>query len=237
MKNYFRAFKRTAALIGIPAVITLLSSCVKDNTNYVAPPAALVSVFQGSTALPALDVYFNSNQVNWAPVNYGSGLAYVRAYTGLRTFNFYTYGEKGLQFSDTATLKANSVYSIFLSGTAAKTDFILLKDTINQPAANMANVRFVDLSPDAPAADLVLSGTTSASNIGYKGYSSFVPISGDKVYTIQVLQHGTSTVLATLSNVTFNSNLVYTIMLTGLASGSAANNNLLTINYVTNAYF
>ncbi len=237
MKNYFKAFKRAAALIGIPAVITLFSSCIKDNTNYVAPPAALVSVFQGSTSLPALDVYFNANQVNWSPVNYGSGLAYVRAYTGLRTFNFYTYGEKGLQFSDTATLKTNNVYSIFLSGTTTKTDFILLNDTINQPAANTANVRFVDLSPDAPAVDLVLNSSVSFSNINYKGYSTFVPISGDKIYTIQVLQHGTSTVLATLNNVTLNSNLVYTIMLTGLSSGSAVNNNQLTIKYVTNAYF
>jgi len=237
MKTYLKSIKKSAALFGIAALLSLFSSCIKDNNNYVAPPVALVSVFQASTALPALDVYFNNNQVNWSPVTYQTGLAYIRAYTGLRTFNFYTYGEKGLLFSDTATLKANNAYSIFLSGTPNKTDFILLKDTVNQPAAGKANIRFVDLSPDAPAVDLVLNDTVKVANKSYKGFSTFIPVTGDKLYTIKVRQQGTNTVLATLNNVTLNANLVYTIMLTGLSSGSSANNNALAINYVTNAYF
>ncbi len=238
MKSYIKLVKRSAAAIGIAAMLSLLSSCLKDNKSYYTPPpTALVSFFQASTALPALSVYFNNNQVNWNPVTYGSGLSYVRAYTGLRTFNFYTYSEMGLQFTDTATLKADTVYSMFLSGTSSKTDFVLLRDHISAPAAGMASIRFVDLSPDAPAVDLVLADTIRVANKTYKGFSEFVPVSGDKVYNLQVRQAGTNTVLATLNNVSLNKNYVYTIMLTGLASGTAASNNQLAVYYVNNAFY
>jgi hypothetical protein len=237
MKNYLKLAKRSVAAIGVAALLSLFSSCLKENSNYTPPPVALVSVFDASTSLPALDVDFNNNKVNWNPVTYGTGLSYVQAYTGLRTFNFYAYGENGLLFSDTATLKVNYVYSIFLTGTTAKTDFVILNDNINQPAANSASVRFVDLSPDAPAVDLVLADTVRASAIAYKGASQFVSIPGGKVYNLQVKQAGTNTVLATLNNISLNTNYVYTIMLTGLASGTTSNNSQLAVNYVINANF
>lgn len=237
MKNYLKLVKRSAAAVGVAAVLSLFSSCLKDNnSNYTPPPVALVSVFDASTSLPALDVYFNNNKVNWNPVTYGSGLSYVQAYTGLRTFNFYAYGENGLLFTDTATLKVNNAYSLFLTGTTAKTDLVVLNDNVNQPASNSAGVRFVNLSPDAPAADLVLD-TVRASSIAYKGASPFVSIPGGKFYNLQVRKAGTNTVLATLNNVSLNTNYVYTIMLTGLASGTTSNNSELAVTYVINANF
>ncbi len=237
MKTYLKTLKRSAVVASFIGLISLFSSCLKDNSNYTPPPTALVSFFQASTALPALDVYFNANRVTWNPVIYGTGISYVRAYTGLRTFNFYTYGATSLQFTDTATLKANNVYSMFLTGTSTKTDFVIVTDNINQPPATKASIRFVDLSPDAPAVDLVLADTIRVANTAYKGASQFIPIPGDKLYNIQVRQAGTNTVLATLNNISLSTNHVYTIMLTGLASGTSSNNNQLAIYYVNNAYF
>jgi hypothetical protein len=237
MKSYLKFAKRSATAVGIAAMLSLFSSCLKDkNSNYTPPPVALVSVFDASTNLPALDVYFNNNKVNWNPVTYGNGLSYVQAYSGLRTFNFYTYGEGGLLFTDTATLKVNNAYSLFLTGTTAKTDLVILNDNINQPATNSAGIRFVNLSPDAPAADLVLD-SVRATGIAYKGASQFVSIPGGKFYNLQVKQTGTNTVLATLNNVSLNANNVYTIMLTGLVSGTTSNNSELAVTYVVNANY
>ncbi|MBS1530572.1 MAG: DUF4397 domain-containing protein [Bacteroidetes bacterium] len=217
-------------------LVSLLSSCLKSTSTDYAPPVALVSFFQASPDETALDLYFNNNKVNVGPIKYGTGLDYFRAYAGLRNINFYTYGVMSQVFSDTATIKPNQIYSIFLTNKSNKPELVVLKDTINQPQPNTASVRFVDLSPDAPNVDLVLSNDVTVSNKTYKGFSSFLPVTGNSTYNIQVKQAGTNTVLATLSNVTFNTNRVYTIIFSGLVSG-ATEADQPAIYYVTNAYY
>jgi hypothetical protein len=236
MKTNIIVQRKLMPFAGLLCLLLLLSSCLKDNTVNYNPPAALVSFFQASPDETALDLYFNNNKVNLGPIAYGTGLDYFRAYAGLRTVNFYTYGVMDKVYSDTVTIKANNVYSLFLTNKPNQPEMVLLNDTINQPPANMATVRFVNLSPDAPNVDLVLNGTTTVTNKPYKGFSSFLPVAGNAAYTIQVKQTGTSTVLATLSGVTLNTNLVYTVIFSGLVSGTTSADQPA-IYYVTNAYY
>lgn len=233
MKN----LKRSIAGLGAVCLLSLLlSSCLKNNSTYYNPPVALVSFFQASPDEPALDLYFNNNRVNWNPISYGSGLDYFNAYAGPRTVNFYAQNTMTKLFSDTLTLKPNAVYSLFLVNTSTTPGIFVLNDTINKPASNTASIRFVDLSPDAPAVDLALNDTVKVSNKAYKGFSSFMSVPGNKTYSFQVLQKGTTTVLASLSNVTLTNGYVYTIMLTGLSAGTTSADKL-SVYYTTNAQF
>lgn len=236
MKTNIIVQRKLIPITGILCLILLLSSCLKNTPTDYAPPAALVSFFQASPDETALDLYFNNNKVNIGPISYGTGLDYFEVYAGLRTVNFYTYGVMNKIFSDTLTIKPNYVYSLFLTNKPNQPELVLLNDTIKQPQPNTASVRFVDLSPDAPNVDLVLNNTTQVTNKTYKGFSSFLPVTGNTTYNIQVKQTGTSTVLATLSGVTLNNNLVYTIIFSGLVSGSTTADQPA-IYYVTNAYY
>lgn len=236
MKTKIIVQRKLTPIAGMLCLVLLLSSCLKDNTPNYNPPVALVSFFQASPDQTSLDLYFNNNKVNLGPIAYGTGLDYFRAYSGLRNINFYTYGVMSQVFTDTATLKPNNIYSLFLANKATQPDLVLLNDTINQPPANMASIRFVDLSPDAPHVDLVLNNNTEVANKTYKGFSSFLPVTGNTSYNIQVKDTGTGTVLAALNGVTLNTNLVYTIIFSGLVSGSTPDDHLA-IHYVTNAYY
>jgi hypothetical protein len=232
MKN----LKRSVAALGAVCLLSLLlSSCLKSK-SYPNPPIALVSFFQASPDEPLLDLYFNNDKVNWNPISYGTGLDYFNAYAGQRTVNFYTANTMGQLYSDTLTLKANNVYSLFLVNTPAAPAIVVLNDTINRPATNTASIRFVNLSPDAPAVDLALNDTVQVSNKIYKGASSFIPVTGNKTYTFQVRQKGTTTVLASLSNVFLTPGYVYTIMLTGLSAGTTSADKL-SVYYMTNAQY
>ncbi|HZX59184.1 MAG TPA: DUF4397 domain-containing protein [Mucilaginibacter sp.] len=233
MKNLKRSI---AGLSAVCLLSLLLSSCLKSNSSYYNPPVALVSFFQASPDEPALDLYFNSNRVNWNPISYGSGLDYFNAFAGPRTVNFYAQNTMTKLFSDTLTLKPNAVYSLFLVNAASTPGIFVLNDTINRPANNTANIRFVDLSPDAPAVDLALNDSVKVSNKAYKGFSSFLPVAGNKTYSFKILQKGTSTVLASLSNVTLTNGYVYTIMLTGLSAGTTSADKL-SVYYITNAQY
>ncbi|MGZ3943890.1 MAG: DUF4397 domain-containing protein [Mucilaginibacter sp.] len=236
MKTKIIVQRKLTPIAGLLCLVLLLSSCLKDNTPAYNPPVALVSFFQASPDQTALDLYFNNNKVNLGPIAYGTGLDYFRVFAGLRNINFYTYGVMNQVFTDTATIKANNIYSLFLANKATQSDLVLLNDTINQPPANMASIRFVDLSPDAPHVDLVLNNNTEVANKTYKGFSSFLPVTGNTSYNIQVKETGTGTVLATLNGVTLNTNLVYTIIFSGLVEGGTPADQPV-IHYVVNAYY
>ena len=116
-------------------------------------------------------------------------------------------------------------------------EFVLLNDTLAKPASGMASVRFVNVSPDVSPVDLVeLNGPVVVANKAYKGYSSFLTVPGNASYTFNVVKTGTSTILATLSNVKLNANYVYTIWLYGLET-PLNNSEILTLGLITNAYF
>jgi len=236
MKTKIIVQRKLTPIAGLLCLVLLLSSCLKDTTSNYNPPVALVSFFQASPDQTALDLYFNNNKVNLGPISYGTGLDYFRVFAGLRNVNFYTYGVMNQVFTDTATIKANNIYSLFLANKATQPDLVLLNDTIAQPAANMASIRFVDLSPDAPHVDLVLNNNTEVANRTYKGFSSFLPVTGNTSYNIQVKETGTGTVLATLNGVTLNTNLVYTIIFSGLVAGGTPTDQPV-IHYVVNAYY
>ncbi|MGN6638095.1 MAG: DUF4397 domain-containing protein [Mucilaginibacter sp.] len=236
MKTYVISFPKLAIIASVICLVLTLSSCLKDHNTYYAPPAASVSFFQAAPDQAAIDLYFNNNKVNWNPITYGNGLYYFNAYTGLRTINIYSSSTDTKLYSDTMTLKQNNIYSLFLVEPNGQPQIVSLNDTINQPASGQASIRFVDLSPDAPNVDLALNGNVQVSNRGFKGFSSFESITGDKIYNIEVRQKGASTVLASLSNVTLNTGGVYTIVFSGLANGTTSNDKL-TVNYITNAYY
>jgi hypothetical protein len=237
MKDQTKLLKSGSAGIGIVCLLAiLLSSCLKDHSNYIVPPSAALTVVQGSPDAPAEVFYLDNNRVNQAALNFGDHIDYFNAYAGTRNAIVYSYGTANKIASDTIHLTANNTYSLFLANTYTKPDFILLKDTINRPANGQATIRFVNVSPNAPAADLDVNDTTVfVSNKAYKGYSSFAAITGNIKYNFEVRQHGTSTVLATLDTVTIRSGFVYTIWLRGLAAGTG--NSKLSAGIINNAFY
>jgi len=234
MKTYL--LKTTAVVIGLMGLLSL-SSCLKDNKNDYNPPIALVSFFQAVPNEPAVDFYLDNNKVNWAPINYGDGVDYFRAFASKRTAYFYLPSTMDKKFSDTLSFKQDSIYSLFLAGTTAHPELIKLNDIIEKPASGKASIRFIHLSPDAPAVDVAVKDSAAfVTNKSFKGNSPFTPITGDKTYTFNVLQKGTTNVLATISGVNLPSGSVSTLVFSGLSAGTTANDKLA-VYVVTNARF
>lgn len=239
MKTYKTTSRKwMAGLSAVCLLSLLLTSCLKDKNETYVPPAAFVQFIQASPGEQPLDLYLNTNKVNLLSIGYGDRLDYFRAFSGTRIVNIFTHAGMSKIFSDTVNLKTDSVYSMFLINKATNPGLLLLPDSLVKPAAGKASIRFVNVSPDAPAVDLAIKDTTTAfvSNKAYKGYSSFLPIQGGKSYTFEVRQHGTNTVLATLANVNINSGQVYTIWFHGLAA-TAIDSDKLKAEIITNAYY
>lgn len=238
MKRAKQLFREQAAILGMLCLIaTLFTSCLKqDDDDYVQTPAALISVINALPGTQAVDFYLDQNKGNTYPINYGNGLDYIRAYTGKRTPSFNLSNTSQKLKSDTITLKADNFYSAYLTGTVAQPEILLLRDSITRPTTGMAAIRLVHVSANAPAVDLAIKdGAVLATNKSYKGYSPFVAIQAAKTYTIEVRLTGTTTVLASLTDVRLNNNSVYTVWLQGV--NNATDDTKLSAKLQENVYY
>lgn len=236
MKILKNISKKSVAVIGAVCILSaMLSSCLKSSKNETpAPPVALLSVIQASPDQPLLDFSLDASRVNSYPIKYGDDLDYFRAYAGTRHVAFSKNGAGTTVITDTVTLKQNMAYSLFLVNKAASPQYLFLTDSLTQPTAGNASLRFINLSPDAPAVDLAIKGgAVFVTNKAFKGHSSFLPIPG-KGYSFEIRQAGTTTVLATVDNVAVSNGYVYTILFRGLAASTTASTKL-TADFITNA--
>jgi hypothetical protein len=240
MKNLQQITKSRAGVIGMIGLLALsLSSCLKNNNNdnyYDTTPVAGISVINVSPDSQPLDFYLDNNKANTTPIPYGDGLDYTRAYTGKRNATFYLTGTQTKIKTDTMTLRANRYYTLFLANLVSKPDYVLLRDTLTQPAAGKAGIRFVNLGSDAPAVDLAIKGgAVLVSNKAYKSFSTFVPVAGGTKYTLEIRQAGTAAVLATSTEVTLQSGSLYTVWLQGLTGKT--DNTTFKAKIQLNAYY
>jgi len=222
-------------MMGLLCFIALsLSACLKDHHDVTPqPPAAYVSVINALPGSQSVDVYFDQNLASVYALNFGNTQDYIAARTGKRTITYYKAGSQQKIQSDTITLQGDKNYSAYLTGTSAQPEVLILKDEATRPDVGKAIIRFVNVSANAPAVNLVVrNGANLATSIGYKGASGFVQIQGNAAYTLDVVQAGTSNILGTVSNVNINNNGVYTVWLYG--STTATDTNKLTVGLQVN---
>lgn len=240
MNTYKNTSKRLIAMISGVCMLSvlILSSCLKQNDNQTYnPPIAIATVIQASPDEPPIDLTFDNNKVNINPLNFADHIGYFQAYAGTRQIKFVNHVTSGTVLADTATLAQNNAYSIFLVNKPAQPAMLIVKDTVSRPADGKASIRFINLTPDAPAVDLaVTGGAVLIGNVAYKGHSTFIPVTGNNNYNFEIRQHGTNTVLATLANISLNSSYVYTIWFGGLLNPTTTTDKAA-INIMTNAFY
>lgn len=238
MKTVQQKLIRRAGIIGMVCLLAAtLSSCLKnDHHDYVEQPVALVSVINASPDAGGLDFVLQPNRANSLPIRYGDGLDYVRANPGKRTASFYDAATGQKVAEDTITLTAKKLYSLYVANTTGKRDVIFVTDSVKQPAAGMASIRLANLSADAGAVDLVTSkDSVLATNKAYKGVSAFVAIKAASNYTLNIRRKGTTTVVATLTNVNLRAGSVYTVWLQGI--NAATDSKKLSADIQTNVIY
>jgi hypothetical protein len=216
----------------------LLSSCSKIPQNTIPnTPVAGIAITQAMADQPYVDVFVDASKVNQAPVNFGESSFYINVPVGQNSVSFYSDSPLKAIIADTITTVQNMNYSVFLVNTPAKPMTLVLTDTLTKPAAGSASFRFINLSPDAQAVDLVVKGgPVLVANRKFKGFSSFSTIAASASYTFEVHPAGTGTVLATFTSPTLNAGYLYTVWYSGIAGGSTANDTPA-ISLITNAYF
>lgn len=207
------SFRTLYALVAI-ASITLLASCGKGD-NQVTEYGSL-SIYNASPSSATYDAYLNGSKVNGAALPYAGGVKYMQLIAGSYETKFTIASETASIYTKTGINVVNNAFStLYLTGTSGNFDGVLVADEFAGAATDKAHVRFINLSPDAPALDLGIKDATSnlTSSKAYKTNSGFTAVdAGAKIFEIKETSSGTvkATVERTLVNGTF-----YTIIAGG----------------------
>lgn len=211
-------------LILLTMVLGLLATgCSDDDDNNPVAPAATsrVMTVHASPNAPAVDLLVDG-AVAGAGLAYPNNTGYLTVNAGTRNVKVNVAGTTTTVIEANLPVAANLVYSVFAIDSVASIDALVLADDLTTPAAGKAHVRFIHLSPDAPAVDVaVTGGGVVFGDQTYEEYTAFTPLDAG-TYNLEVRLAGTSTVVLPLPNVTLAAGKIYTVFARGFVGGAGA---------------
>ncbi len=194
-----------------------LSSCEDDEKITYAN----VLVTHASPDAPGVDLLIDDVKVNTQPLTYPDNTGYLDAETGTRNIKVNVAGTSTTVINGNLDLEVDKYYSVFAVDQVSEITGLVLEDDLTMPAAGKAHVRFVHLSPDAPAVDVAVasSGAVVFSDIAFKESTAFTPLDAG-TYNLDVRVAGTTTVALVLPPVTLEAGKIYTVFAKGFLEGT-----------------
>lgn len=185
----------------------------------IEPRSAYLRLLHAAPLTGRVDVYANGNPIAGNLVYRGFS-PYVKLPPGRYNITVYPAGATvGPIISSVLELRPGSIYTAAIIGRTPDVELYTVPDIRVPIPSGMANVRFVHLSPGAPAVDVTLpDGRILFSNISYKGITGYIPLAPGR-YTIQLRLAGTNTVVLTVPNIVLRPARNYSLYAIGLPEG------------------
>ncbi|MBP7307203.1 MAG: DUF4397 domain-containing protein [Saprospiraceae bacterium] len=218
MKNKISIFLSTILF----ASITLFTSCKEDESND-DKSYAKVLVTHASPNAPGVDLLIDNSKQNSSALNFPNNTGYLKVESGTRNIKVNVTGTSTTVIEANLMLAKDNNYSVFAVDSVSNISAIVLADDLSAPAAGKAHVRFIHLSPNAPAVDVAVasSGAVVFGNKKFTEYTAFTPLDAG-TYNLDVRVAGTSTVALVLPAITLEAGKIYTVFAKGFLGGSGA---------------
>jgi len=198
----------------------LFTSCKKEEDVH---EHANVMVVHASPDAPGVDLLVDDVKKNSAALNFPNNTGYLELEAGTRNLKVNVAGTTTTVINADVPFTKDMSYSVFAVDSVSVISAIVLTDDLTAPAAGKAHVRFVHLSPDAPAVDVAVASTGDIvfGNKAFKEYTAFTPLDAG-AYNLDVRVAGTSTVALVLPTITLEAGKIYTVFAKGFLGGSGA---------------
>ncbi|MDH4157492.1 MAG: DUF4397 domain-containing protein [candidate division Zixibacteria bacterium] len=202
----------------------LVSGCSDDDDNNIMssgsnPDQSTVMIIHASPDAPGVDILVDNAK---AVTNLGfpQNTGYVNVSAGMRNVKVNATGTSTTVINGHFDLAADAHYSVFAVDSVSKITVLVLSDNLAVPASGKSHVRFVHLSPNAPAVDIGLTGGGVVfPDVAFKEYVDFTPLDAG-TYDLEVRLAGTSTVVLPLPGITLQAGKIYTVFAKGFVGGT-----------------
>ena len=203
-------------------------ACKEETT--VTPDKSNVLVVHASPNAPGVDLLVDNVKVNSAALAFPDNTGYLSVNSGARNIKVNVSGSATTVIDATPTLTKDVNYSVFAIDSVSKISPLVTVDDLTAPASGKAHIRFIHLSPNAPAVDVSVAG--QAAGVGVftnrtfnktitAAQYAFTPVDAGN-YHLEVRVAGTTTVALDLPSVTFTAGKIYTIFAKGFIGGTGA---------------
>lgn len=176
-----------------------------------------IRVLHASPNAPAVDVYINNNPVLRA-LKYKQFSRYMPLMPGSYHVEVYPAGQQtNPVISTNVEIPPMSIYTVAASGVLPNISLLPISDSFRANYnPNLSYVKFVHLSPNAPAVDITLpDGTKLFRDVEFQEYTDYIGVNPG-VYTLQVRPTVSEDVVLTIPNVEFSPGVHYSIYAVGL---------------------
>lgn len=165
---------------------------------------------------PAVDVYANDNIII-KNLPYKEVSSYIPVPSGNYNIKVYPTGSTTNPVIDTSVyIPEKSFYTIAAIGELPDISLYPVQEPSSANKSGLSCVRFIHLSPNAPAVDIKLpDGTIVFSNVPFKSIANYTCVPSG-TYTFRVTPAGTNDVVLTIPDVNLNPNTFYTVYAVGL---------------------
>jgi hypothetical protein len=218
-------------LFAAVTVSAMLVSCSKDFDDTPAPAVSALNIINAVPSAESLDFFVDNTKANSEEFSFTKRLGYYNLYAGDRQLSINKKGTSTPVLTEKFTMQPERFYSLFVIDRFESPKFLLVKDSVSLPATGKANLRFINLSPDAPVLNLAIAGaaTDLVTDKAYKQYSEFMAVDASPKVTFNVKNKETGAIEASLADVKIESGRTYTIWVKGLKSSTDNNKLGLTI--------
>jgi hypothetical protein len=213
--------KMLFTMLTFVAVLSLAACSDDENTTAPTPtPKANVLVVHASPDAPGVDLLVD-NTVAGTNLTFPNNTGYLQVNAGTRNVKVNVTGTSTTVIQANLNLMENKSYSVFAVNQVSAIEPLVFEDNLTSPASGKAHVRFIHLSPNAPAVNITLTdGTIVFGNVSFKGSVDFTPLNA-ATYNLQVRDAATNqTVVLELPNITLQAGKIYTVFAKGLLGGS-----------------
>jgi hypothetical protein len=210
--------KSSALLLALSLFIFSASSCTKDEVVvneakaiivHASPDAPSVNISLDGAVVTALGALDFKKSTGYTALPAGKDIK-----VGLRVPGAATDA-----FSKTLNLAKDKNYTVLAINKLANIDYLAFEDDLSAPAAGKARVRFIHASPDAPAVDIYVKGTTPTKIFNAATFKSGSAIeAGAGTIDLEVRLAGGTTAVLTVPGVTLVAGKIYTIFAYGLVA-------------------
>ncbi len=172
---------------------------------------------------PAVDVHLDRTPLI-TNLGYSEYSDYAAIGAGDHTFAVFPTGrsDKALVSGDVNEVKAGMDYTMVVLGQPDKgVHAQIMHDSTAMPVGDVAKVRFLHASPDAPAVDIVAGGTTLFSNLSFRDITPYAEVPSGAV-DLEVRAAGSNEAVLALPGFQLMAGNVYSFVALGLLKGSPA---------------
>lgn len=208
--------------LALLASATLLSSCLKNDSEDYQGPVAGVSFMHAAAIQPSVTLLVDGRAIFNSAIQYGASSQYLTAGAGNHLVQTYIGGTNQKLSEATISLAEGKYHTVFFAHKLENDSLttVMTTDNITAPAAGKAKVRFVQLSPDATQEyDLHLQGGAKlADSRAYKESSDFVEIDAATKKKFAVRLAGATQDAVETAELDIVAGRFYTVVLSGKAS-------------------